>query len=30
MHPENFELDQIQDGRQSAVIYLNRPDNDIG
>ena len=26
MHPENFEFDRIQDGQQSAIIYLNRPD----
>ena len=24
MHPGNFELNQIQNGRQSAIIYLDR------
>ena len=26
MHPENFEFDRIQNGQQSAIIYLNIPD----
>ena len=26
MHREMFYLDRIQNGRQSATIYLNRPD----
>ena len=26
MQPENFEFNPIQDGQQSAIIYLNRPD----
>ena len=26
MHLEKFRLDKIQNGRLSAIIYLNRPD----
>ena len=26
MHLEKFQLDQIQNGRLSAIIHLNRPD----
>ena len=26
MHFEKFKLDQIQNGRLSAIIHLNRPD----
>ena len=26
MHLEKFQLNQIQNGRVSAIIYLNRPD----
>ena len=26
MPPEYFEFDRIQDGQQSAISYLNRPD----
>ena len=26
MHFEKFQLDQIQDGRLSAIIHLDRPD----
>ena len=26
MHFENFQLDQIQNGRLSAIIHLDRPD----
>ena len=26
MHFEKFHLDQIQNGRLSAIIYLDRPD----
>ena len=27
MHPEKFEVDKIQNGRLSAIIHLDRPDN---
>ena len=26
MHLEKYQLDQIQNGRLSAIIYLDRPD----
>ena len=26
IHPEKFRLNQIKNGRQSAIIYLDRPD----
>ena len=26
MHPENVQHDQIENGRLSAIIYLNVPD----
>ena len=26
MHPEKFQVDQIQNGRLSAIIHLDRPD----
>ena len=26
MHPEKFKVDEIQNGRLSAIIHLDRPD----
>ena len=26
MHPEKFQLDQVQNGRLLAIIHLDRPD----
>ena len=29
MHLEKFEVDQIQNGRLSAIIHLDRPDTPL-